>query len=243
MRLSGSGARLILLCSAVALGLPAAAQARGRHSGHAHASYARHGYAMRGARPAAWFHGGNSRLRRYAGGGGAVLQCVAFARADSGIELTGNAVNWWDNAEGVYDRGLRPETGSVLSFRANGHMRLGHVAVVSDVVDSRTIEVDHSHWGSRGISHAMSVIDVSENNDWSAVRVEVGHTGTYGGIYPTHGFIYARPAGGERVAQANTPVTPRLVSLEVPARRTTGASFEVAEAPAGRALDLTYAQR
>ncbi|MGI4976363.1 MAG: CHAP domain-containing protein [Janthinobacterium lividum] len=242
MRLSGSGARLLLLCSAVALGLPAAAQARGRHTGYAHASYARHGTAMRGARPAAWLHAGHARFRRYAGGG-AVLQCVAFAREDSGIELTGNAVNWWDNAEGVYDRGLRPETGSVLSFRANGHMRLGHVAVVSDVLDSRTIEIDHSHWGSRGISHAMSVIDVSENNDWSAVRVEVGHTGTYGGIYPTHGFIYARPAGGERVAQASTAVTPRLVSLETPARRTTDASFEVAEAPAGRALDLTYAQR
>ena len=242
MRLSGSGARLILLCSAVALGLPAAAQARGRHAGHAHASYARHGYAMRGARPAAWSYGGHSRFRRYAGGG-AVLQCVAFARADSGIEITGNAVNWWDNAEGVYDRGLRPETGSVLSFRANGHMRLGHVAVVSDVLDSRTIEIDHSHWGSRGISHAMSVIDVSENNDWSAVRVEVGHTGNYGGIYPTHGFIYARPAGGERVAQASEAVTPRLVSLEAPARRATSPSFEVAEAPAGRALDLTYAQR
>lgn len=245
MRLSGSGARLLLLCSAVALGLPAAAQARGRHGGHAHAghaSYARQGYAARGARPAAWFHTGSSRFRRYAGGG-AVLQCVAFARADSGIELTGNAVNWWDNAEGVYDRGLRPETGSVLSFRANGHMRLGHVAVVSDVIDSRTIEIDHSHWGSRGISHAMSVIDVSENNDWSAVRVEVGHTGTYGGIYPTHGFIYARPAGGgERTAQAET-VTPRLVSLETPARAATGRSFEVAEAPAGRGLDLTYAQR
>lgn len=242
MRLSGSGVRLLLLCSAVALGLPAAAQARGRHVGYAHASYGRHGYAMRGVRPAAWFHGGHSRLRRYAGGG-AVLQCVAFAREDSGIELTGNAVNWWDNAEGVYDRGLRPETGSVLSFRANGHMRLGHVAVVSDVLDSRTIEVDHSHWGSRGISHAMSVIDVSENNDWSAVRVEVGHTGTYGGIYPTHGFIYARPAGGERTAEAGTAVTPRMVSLEAPARRTRGASFEVAEAPAGRALNLTFAQR
>lgn len=246
MRLSGSGARLLLLCSAVALGLPAAAQARGRHAGHAHAgrtSFARTGYAAHGVRPAAWFHGSHSRFRRYAGGG-AVLQCVAFAREDSGIELTGNAVNWWDNAEGVYDRGLRPETGSVLSFRANGHMRLGHVAVVSDVINSRTIEIDHSHWGSRGISHAMSVIDVSENNDWSAVRVEVGHTGTYGGIYPTHGFIYPRPAGSERTAQAET-VTPRLVSLETPARAASSPSFEVAEAPParGHGLDLTYAQR
>ena len=248
MRLTGSGARLLLLCSAVALGLPAAAQARGRHAGHGHAaqaSYARHGgygYGMREARAATWFHTGRSRFRRYAGGGGAVLQCVAFAREDSGIELSGNAANWWDNAEGVYARGLRPETGSVLSFRANGHMRLGHVAVVSDVLNSRTIEIDHSHWGSRGISHAMSVIDVSESNDWSAVRVEVGHTGTYGAIYPTHGFIYARPAGGERVAEARESVTPRLVSLEAPAHRAADVPYEVAEAP-GRGLDLTYRQR
>ena len=242
MRLTGSGARLLVLCSAVALGLPAAAHARGRHAHAGQVSYARHGgYGMREARAATWYHTGRSRFRRYAGGG-AVLQCVAFAREDSGIELSGNAANWWDNAEGVYARGLRPETGSVLSFRANGHMRLGHVAVVSDVIDDRTIQIDHSHWGSRGVSHAMSVIDVSENNDWSAVRVEVGHTGTYGAIYPTHGFIYARPEGGERVAAAapaREAVTPRLVSLEAPVRR---ASYQVAEAP-GRGLDLTYAQR
>lgn len=250
MRLSGSGARLLLLCSFVALGLPATAHARGRHAGHgsARASFTRHGgYAMRETRSATWFHSGHSRFRHYAGGGG-LLQCVAFARADSGIELTGNAVAWWDNAEGIYARGLRPETGSVLSFRANGHMRLGHVAVVSDVLDSRTIEIDHSHWGSRGISHAMSVIDVSEDNDWSAVRVEVGHTGIYGGIYPTHGFIYPRPDRGERsveAAQGREPATSRLVELAAPvrsARRVTSVSYEVAEAP-GRGLDLRYAQR
>ena len=245
MRLTGSGARLQLLCSVAALALPAAAQAHGRHGGHAriaHASYVRHGgYSLRETRSAAWFHTGRSRFRRYAGGG-PVLQCVAFARAASGIELSGNAVNWWDNAEGVYARGLRPETGSVLSFRANGHMRLGHVAVVSDVLNSRTIEIDHSHWGSRGISHAMSVIEMSEDNDWSAVRVEIGHTGTYGAIYPTHGFIYARPAGGEHIAEVVPPreaIRPRLVSPEAPTRHV---SYEVAEAP-GRGLDLTYGQR
>ncbi len=250
MRLTGSGARLLLLCSVVALGLPAAAHARSRHAaqGFGRASYVRHGgYAMRETRSATWFHSAHSRLRHYAGLGGAsrggVLQCVAFARADSGIELTGNAVNWWSNAEGIYARGLRPETGSVLSFRANGHMRLGHVAVVSDVLNSRTIEIDHSHWGSRGVSHAMSVIDVSEDNDWSAVRVEIGHTGTFGGIYPTHGFIYPRPDRTAEVAPADAAGTSRLVELDAPVRRTTRASYEVAEAPRGRALDLRYDQR
>ena len=243
MRLTGSGARLLVLCSAVALGLPAAAHARGRHAHAGQVSYARHGgYGMREARAATWYHTGRSRFRRYAGGG-AVLQCVAFAREDSGIELSGNAANWWDNAEGVYARGLRPETGSVLSFRANGHMRLGHVAVVSDVLNSRSIEIDHSHWGSRGVSHAMSVIDVSENNDWSAVRVEIGHTGTFGGIYPTHGFIYPRPDRTAEVAPAVVAGTSRLVEVDAPARSTMRAPYEVAEAPRGRALDLRYDQR
>ena len=96
-------------------------------------------------------------------GGG--IQCVTFARADSGIELSGNASAWWDHAAGVYARGNRPEAGSVLNFRANGSMRLGHVAVVNQVVDSRTIEIDHANWGGPGavrggISRDIYVVDV-----------------------------------------------------------------------------------
>ena len=59
---------------------------------------------------------------------------MTFARADSGIELAGNASAWWSNAAGVYQRGARPESGAVLNFRANGSMRMGHVAVVNEVV-------------------------------------------------------------------------------------------------------------
>ena len=69
--------------------------------------------------------------RTYAGGGG--ISCVPFARNDSGISVSGNAWQWWGNAAGVYARGNVPEPGSVLTFRANGRMRLGHVAVVSRV--------------------------------------------------------------------------------------------------------------
>jgi len=49
---------------------------------------------------------------------------VPFARAATGIDLKGNAVNWWDAASGVYARGETPEPGSVMNFRATGHMRL-----------------------------------------------------------------------------------------------------------------------
>jgi hypothetical protein len=141
----------------------------------------------------------------YSGGGG--IQCVTFARADSGIELSGNARDWWYNAAGVYQRGNRPEPGSVLNFRANGSMPMGHVSVVSQVVDGRTLVVDHANWGGPGavrggVSRDISVVDVSPNNDWSAVRVGLGHSGEYGSIYPTYGFIYNRPDAGTILASA-----------------------------------------
>jgi hypothetical protein len=126
---------------------------------------------------------------------------VTFARANSGVQLSGNAANWWDAASGLYARGQQPERGSVLNFRANGHMRLGHVAVVSNVVSGREIEVDHANWagpgvGRGGISRSIRVVDVSADNDWSAVRVSLGQPGLYGSVYPTYGFIYDRPDAG-----------------------------------------------
>lgn len=121
-----------------------------------------------------------------------VIQCVAFARSASDVHLRGNARDWWNNAEGVYDKGKVPETNSVLSFRATRRMPLGHVAVVKQVINSRTIIIDQSHWAQGGISHNTPVIDVSANNDWSAVRVGLnGNKNSFGSIYPTHGFIYS----------------------------------------------------
>ena len=162
------------------------------------------------------------------------LQCVAFARSDSGIELSGNADAWWDNAAGLYQRGARPETGSVLNFRANGAMRLGHVAVVSQILSPREIEIDHANWNMHGgISRATSVVDVSPYNDWSAVRVALGRSGDYGSIYPTFGFIYNRPDTG-RMVTASAAAAP-LVDLNPAPRDLRGSARdsydEVAEAP------------
>ncbi|GAN70701.1 CHAP domain-containing protein [Acetobacter syzygii] len=127
---------------------------------------------------------------------GHVIQCVAYAKSASDVVLRGNARDWWHNAAGVYERGLEPKAGSVLNFRATRRMPLGHVAVVRNIVDNRTIVIDQSHWAQAGISHNVSVIDVSPNNDWSAVRVALnGNNGSYGSIYPTYGFIYPRSAG------------------------------------------------
>jgi len=175
---------------------------------------------------------------------GGVIQCVAFAKQDAGIVISGNARDWWTNAAGVYERGRRPEVGSVLSFMANGRMPLGHVAVVSSVDDSRTISIDQAHWAGGGISRDIEVKDVSEDNDWSAVRVQLGHGGTFGSIYPTHGFIYPRPDSGvlvEATEHAPMPVLDQApADLRHSIRRHRAQDLEVAEMPqAKRGLDLS----
>ncbi len=190
----------------------------GRHASH--------------GRSRAWAYADEAPAVSYGHSSG--LQCVAFARSDSGIELSGNADAWWDNAAGLYQRGARPETGSVLNFRANGAMRLGHVAVVSQVLSPREIEIDHANWNMRGgISRATSVVDVSPYNDWSAVRVALGRSGDYGSIYPTFGFIYNRPDTG-RMVTASAAAAP-LADLNPAPRDLRGSARdsydEVAEAP------------
>ncbi len=142
------------------------------------------------------------------------ISCVPYARALTGIDIKGNAKDWWDNAAGQFARGNLPEAGSVMSFRNTGGMRLGHVAVVTRVVDSRMVEIDHANWRGPGatkgnVFKSIPVIDVSDNNDWSRVRVGVGHTGDYGGtVYPTNGFIYDRPDNGRMVAEASLTPSP-----------------------------------
>lgn len=192
--------------------------------------------AVPAAHASARHHVHHGAFLHYASAGAPVIQCVAFARADSDIALSGNAANWWQNAEGVYARGAAPEIGSVLNFRANERMRLGHVAVVTNVVDSRTIEIDQSHWNARGISRHVSVVDVSENNDWTAVRVGMGHDASYGSIYPTYGFIYPRPDRTGRVITARSDVIAPSIGAAPSDLRGT----EVAEMPAStRGIDMT----
>ena len=149
------------------------------------------------------------------------LQCVAFARAVTNIALSGNAANWWDNAAGVYNRGQRPVPNSVLAFTANGRMPLGHVAVVSRIVNGREIEIDHANWAGAGahvggVARGVAVVDVSERNDWTAVRVTVGQTGDFGSVYPTYGFIYDQADTGTRVASVAIPA-PALTLNPAPA--------------------------
>jgi hypothetical protein len=180
-----------------------------------------------------------ARWRHVVRGGG--ISCVPFARSDSGIDLVGNAWQWWDHAAGVYARGEVPEVGSVLAFRSNPKMRLGHVAVVSRIINAREVEIDHANWwgpGMRGgVAHNVPVVDVSEANDWSAVRVGLGRSDEFGSVYPTYGFIYDRPDNGTAVAAAGAPtpepmLNPAPRDLRPVAERPWQTFEEVAEAPA-----------
>ena len=114
--------------------------------------------------------------------------CVPFARNASGIEIYGNAKTWWGQAKGLFARDQEPQTGAVMAFSATRSNPLGHVAVVSKVEDSRRIRVNHANWHRNKISLGMAVIDVSEKNDWSAVRLE-SNPGAFGRVYPVTGFI------------------------------------------------------
>lgn len=141
-----------------------------------------------------------------------ILQCVPYARAVSGVVLYGDAWTWWDQAAGHYDRGHRPRKGAVLAFQPYGPMQLGHVAVVSRIVSAREVLIRHANWSSPGaIEEDVLAIDVSEDNDWSEVRVWHTPTGQMGArTNPTFGFIYGEKPrlnpftglGGFRLTQA-----------------------------------------
>ncbi|MEN7538503.1 CHAP domain-containing protein [Aurantiacibacter flavus] len=121
------------------------------------------------------------------------LQCVPYARDHSGIAIHGNAHLWWSAAEGRYARGQEPQVGAVMAFSSSRAMPLGHVAVVSEVIDDRHILIDHANWSRPGgIETGVPVVDVSEAGDWSEVRVWYGPIGALGSRHnPIAGFIYA----------------------------------------------------
>ena len=144
------------------------------------------------------------------------LQCVPYARAVSGIEIRGDAWTWWDQAAGRYRRGETPRVGAVMAFRPYGAMRLGHVAAVSRILDSRTILLRHANWspidGRRGqIEDNVRAVDVSPDNDWSEVRVWYAPIHALGSTHwPVAGFIYARrpapPHGLARHGPGSDPI-------------------------------------
>ncbi|MBI1185755.1 MAG: CHAP domain-containing protein [Alphaproteobacteria bacterium] len=120
---------------------------------------------------------------------GPPLQCAIYARQRTGVSLTGAARTWWGQAEGRYRRSHTPEVGAVMAMLGTS---AGHVAVVSRVINTREILIDHANWlGGGEIIIGAQAVDVSEANDWSAVRVWHPPTNALGlRPYPVQGFIH-----------------------------------------------------
>jgi surface antigen len=144
-------------------------------------------------------------------------QCVPFARLISGIQIFGDAYTWWKQALGRYETGAAPKAGAVLCFKPTDRMKLGHVAVVSQVLTDRIIQITHANWspieGSRGkVERDVTLVDVSAHGDWSAVKVWYDPNRDLGGsTYATYGFIYpdaeARQVAGSGLHRAeNTAI-------------------------------------
>jgi surface antigen len=126
-------------------------------------------------------------------------QCVTYARSITGLEIYGDAWTWWSKGQAKYQTGFHPKPGAVLVFRPQGKMKLGHVAVVSQMITDRYIQVTHANWspvnGRRGqVEKNVNVLDVSDAGDWSRVKVWYGPLNDVGtSVYVTYGFIYHDP--------------------------------------------------
>ncbi len=123
-----------------------------------------------------------------------------------------------------------------MAFRPHRKMKLGHVAAVSKVIDSRTVLLDHANWspinGRRGqIERDVKAIDVSPNNDWSEVRVWYAPIQALGkASWPVHGFIYG---DGKPNAQPRS-LAPRthVAATREPSKQFASAFSALGKAPA-----------
>jgi hypothetical protein len=87
----------------------------------------------------------------------------------------------------------------VIVFARNARLPLGHVAVVSHVVERRVVMLTHANWsrfnGQRGHAEQdVTLFDVSPRNDWSEVKVWFRDAAGLGStVYPVSGFVYGAP--------------------------------------------------
>lgn len=120
------------------------------------------------------------------------IWCVPYVQAITHIDIHADAWQWWSRAAHRYARGKEPAPGAVLTFRPIHRMPLGHVAVVAQIKSPREVLVNQANWVPNTVTMDTAVIDVSAKNDWSEVRVQ-NLDGSFGGVYPTFGFIYDGP--------------------------------------------------
>ncbi|MDT7952271.1 MAG: CHAP domain-containing protein [Acetobacteraceae bacterium] len=118
------------------------------------------------------------------------LECAPYAREISGLQLYGDAASWWDQADGRYAKASQPVPGGVLVLRRSGRLPYGHVAVVRSQRSPREITVDQANWVHHRVTLGEPVVDVSDANDWSQIRVWWQPAGAMGATtYPAYGFI------------------------------------------------------
>jgi len=141
------------------------------------------------------------------------LQCVPFARERSGVAIRGNANTWWKQAAGDFVRVKAPAVGAVIVMQT----RRGHVGVVTKIVDSRHIIIDHANWLSNGqIYLDQPVMDVSANNDWSKVVVWHPNLGKFGKrALAVSGFIVDAPANGNATVFASLESVPSALTANI----------------------------
>lgn len=182
---------------------------------------------------------GNARLAPHIVATSRFLQCVPYARQESGLPIRGNAATWWRSAHGIYRRNYVPAPGAVMVFRSSRRNPYGHLAVVRQVLNDRKIVVDHANWLNRGRIHrGTPVVDVSRSNDWSAVRVWYSPGKRLGAhVFPVSGFVHREkiPAGElfRTVANTNVRQKPSRKARRV-ARLPKLTTVEVLERVAGR---------
>ena len=154
---------------------------------------------------------GGDADRNLAGTESRAVECAPYARELTGIELDGTAYQWWDQAAGRYRRSALPSVGAALVFRRSSRLPEGHVAVVDRIVTAREIMVNQANWIHHRISHDDEVWDVSDDNDWTLVRVWWKPAGNMGIIsYPTYGFVGPGAASiAELGAAGNRSLQPR----------------------------------
>jgi surface antigen len=141
--------------------------------------------------------------------GQAPLQCVPFARDHSDVKIYGDAYTWWDQAAGKYPRAAAPQSGSVMVLSGYAGPERGHVAVVQKVISTREIRVDHANWLDDGSIYLNDPVeDVSQDNDWTEVRIWNIQTGAWGGhVYPVQGFILPSQPNGSTGLMAQADIS------------------------------------
>ena len=107
------------------------------------------------------------------------------------------------------------EVGAVLAFRPTRAMPIGHVAVVAEIVDEPAYLPEPRQLVRAPAASSAGALaeDVSENGDWSVVRVWYAPQRSLGlRANPTFGFIYNEAPGtaAPAVAAADDDRRPRL---------------------------------